>query len=497
MTKRTLVQFFHWYYPDGGRLWNDVGERAEEMAGMGVTDVWLPPAYKGSAGGQSIGYDVYDLFDLGEFDQKGSRATKYGDRSQLEDATKSLKSAGLRVIHDVVLNHKIGADEAERVMVRRVNPDNRTEIEDEAFEANAWTRFTFPGRAGEHSKFVWDMRCFTGVDHIEDPDENGVFKLVNEYGDGEWNSEVDQEMGNFDYLMGADVEFRNNAVYEELKYWGRWLSEQLPCDGFRLDAAKHIPAWFFRDWVGHMRENISDELFVVAEYWHPDMGALQSYLDLVDKQLTLFDVALHHRFHNAARAGADFDMRTIFDGSLVSAIAEHAVTLVDNHDTQPLQSLEAPVEPWFKPLAYALILLREQGIPCIFHPDLYGADYVDKGGDGEDHEIHMPRIECLPKLIEARQRFANGPQTDVFDDANAIGFVRHGTAEEPGCVVVLTNGAEATKVIELGPDHAGATFRDFLGHCEGEVVLDDGGKGEFRVNGGSVSVWVRADLSEG
>lgn len=145
MTKRTLVQFFHWYYPDGGRLWNDVGERAEEMAGMGVTDVWLPPAYKGSAGGQSIGYDVYDLFDLGEFDQKGSRATKYGDRSQLEDATKSLKSAGLRVIHDVVLNHKIGADEAERVMVRRVNPDNRTEIEDEAFEANAWTRFTFPG----------------------------------------------------------------------------------------------------------------------------------------------------------------------------------------------------------------------------------------------------------------------------------------------------------------------------------------------------------------
>ncbi len=27
------------------------------------------------------------------------------------------------------------------------------------------------------------------------------------------------------------------------------------------------------------------------------------------------------------------------------------LTLVDNHDTQPLQSLEAPVEDWFKPLA--------------------------------------------------------------------------------------------------------------------------------------------------
>ncbi|MFP1495627.1 hypothetical protein ACLB1Q_02310 [Escherichia coli] len=38
------------------------------------------------------------------------------------------------------------------------------------------------------------------------------------------------------------------------------------------------------------------------------------------------------------------------------------MTLVANHDTQPLQALRAPVEPWFKPLAYALILLRENGI---------------------------------------------------------------------------------------------------------------------------------------
>jgi alpha-amylase len=113
------------------------------------------------------------------------------------------------------------------------------------------------------------------VDRIEDPDEDGVFRLVNEYGDGEWNSEVAEELGNFDYLMGANVELRNNAVYEELKYWGRWMAEQVPTDGFRLDAAKHIPAWFFRDWVGHMRESVREDLFVVAEYWDPDLEALE------------------------------------------------------------------------------------------------------------------------------------------------------------------------------------------------------------------------------
>lgn len=38
-------------------------------------------------------------------------------------------------------------------------------------------------------------------------------------------------------------------------------------------------------------------------------------------------------------------MRHIFTGTLVEADPFHAVTLVANHDTQPLQALEAPVEP--------------------------------------------------------------------------------------------------------------------------------------------------------
>ena len=62
-----------------------------------------------------------------------------------------------------------------------------------------------------------------------------------------------------------------------------------------------------------MRDQIDPDLFVVAEYWHPDMDVLKTYLDRVDKQLMLFDVALHHRFHEASLAGEGFDMRTIFD----------------------------------------------------------------------------------------------------------------------------------------------------------------------------------------
>jgi alpha-amylase len=493
MAPRTLLQFFHWYYPADGSLWDAVARAAGDLAAMGVTDVWLPPAYKGASGQQSVGYDSYDLFDLGEFDQKGSVATRYGDRAALEEATRALRDAGIGVIQDVVFNHKIGADEIEPVRVRRTNPDDRTQIDEDAFEAHAWTRFTFPARQGQYSQFVWDSRCFTGVDHVEDPDEDGVFRLVNEYGDGEWHDEVDGENGNYDYLMGADVEFRNHAVYEELKYWGRWLAEQVPCTGFRLDAAKHIPAWFFRDWVGHMRESVDPELFVVAEYWHPDMAALGQYLEQVDRQLMLFDVALHHRFHEASRAGGDFDLRTIFDGTLVAAMPDHAVTLVGNHDTQPLQALEAPVEDWFKPHAYALILMREQGTPCLFHPDLYGARYSDTGGDGEVHEIEIAPVDCLPRLVDARQHFAHGAQTDMFDDPHCLMVVRHGTDELPGAVLILTNRDGMEKMVELGSDHAEATFVDYLGHCGEERSADGAGRLTLRVEPGSISLWVRKD----
>lgn len=71
MQNPTLLQFFHWYYPDGSKLWPEVADRAAWLSEIGITMAWLPPCYKGDSGGYSVGYDSYDLFDLGEFDQKG------------------------------------------------------------------------------------------------------------------------------------------------------------------------------------------------------------------------------------------------------------------------------------------------------------------------------------------------------------------------------------------------------------------------------------------
>ena len=64
-----MMQFFHWYNAPDGMLWNEFKKEIPRLAEAGFTAVWLPPAYKGASGGLDVGYAVYDMYDLGEFDQ--------------------------------------------------------------------------------------------------------------------------------------------------------------------------------------------------------------------------------------------------------------------------------------------------------------------------------------------------------------------------------------------------------------------------------------------
>ena len=89
MSNGVLFQYFEWNLPDDGQLWNQLARDAKHLAEIGVTSVWIPPAYKGG-GTQDVGYGVYDLYDFGEFDQKGTVRTKYGTRAELEAAVKAL-----------------------------------------------------------------------------------------------------------------------------------------------------------------------------------------------------------------------------------------------------------------------------------------------------------------------------------------------------------------------------------------------------------------------
>ena len=120
MLNGIMIQFFHWYSWEEGSLWNHLKAEAPKLAELGVTAVWLPPAFKGTDGINSRGYDIYDLYDLGEFDQKGTVQTRYGTKDEYLDCIKILQEHGITAIADIVLNHKSGGDEIEKVWVKKV-----------------------------------------------------------------------------------------------------------------------------------------------------------------------------------------------------------------------------------------------------------------------------------------------------------------------------------------------------------------------------------------
>ena len=290
--------------------------------------------------------------------------------------------------------------------------------------------------------------------------------------------------------MGCDLDIAHPEVQGELKYWGEWYLDTTDADGFRFDAVKHVSAEFFKDWFDHVRDYVQRDLFAVGEYWSYEVEALHHFIGLTQGKVALFDAPLHYNFQAASVSGNSYDMRQIFDNTLVQQQPCLAVTLVENHDSQPLQSLESIVESWFKPLAYALILLRREGYPCIFYGDYYGAHYRDHGKDGNEYEIWMDSHRwLLDKFLFARQTYGYGDQYNYLDHPNTIGWTRLGDAEHPGgMAVVLSNGSEGWKYMEVG--HPNCTYIDLTEHISEPVVTNEHGWGEFRCQGGSVSVWI-------
>lgn len=98
----TMMQFFHWYSPGGGVHWNRVSNKAEELSDAGITALWLPPAYKGAGGSYDVGYGVYDMYDLGEFNQKVTVRTKYGTKDQYINAINKAHQYNINIYADVV-----------------------------------------------------------------------------------------------------------------------------------------------------------------------------------------------------------------------------------------------------------------------------------------------------------------------------------------------------------------------------------------------------------
>ncbi|MGC3966598.1 MAG: hypothetical protein QM775_04275 [Pirellulales bacterium] len=206
----------------------------------------------------------------------------------------------------------------------------------------------------------------------------------------------------------------------------QWMIEVLGVDGFRLDAARHCPTFFWNDFydigVKNKGPNGSTPFSfgeVSDEY---NFELLRSYArkDNVGNR-DLLDFRLHYNMKRIFGAHGFADMR-LLEGASVDAIdgdpndGSRGVTFVSNHD-----AFAAP--PSKDNIAYAHILTRT-GFPIVYFNALEfgeGRDFPIRGrGDALGGEFGA----TITKLVDINREYVRGRHITRFADGDVYVYER-------------------------------------------------------------------------
>ena len=406
---RSQVLFQQFTYPTdapppGKTWWQAASLQMPELARLGVWGVWNPVPVKGGSGAQSMGYDPYDLYDLGSKNQKGTVATRFGTKADYLNYVAVAHANGLRVISDVVLNHTGGADRLqENPIMARLGMNDVPDVSKvpaqylpEGFSAAAphhlsWTWYAPVGADGKPGtgRFPRNYQHFHPSE--THPDRNEPYHR-NEFLE--------------DYCHFAD----NSYVARNLERWGQWFRSQTGVDGMRLDAVKIIEPAFLDGFAKKVRQDDEQSgkialqnnppFFLVGEFWDTNQKLLADYQAQTHNQMKLFDFGLFYALWDMTEKPADFDMHDLLKRRLPDRT--RAVSFVSNHDVDRMQ----PINRQKRALPYA-ITLAMGGQPSVFYSDYFA-----------------PEDKTLPQqmkpLIYLHNRFAVGAETVRLVDKSAL-----------------------------------------------------------------------------
>ena len=253
--------------------WNQIAEKMPELAEAGYDAIWLPPPTKASSV-FSVGYDLWDPFDLGQKDQRGTVRTRYGTMDDLLRLIETAHRFGIRVYFDNIMNHRAfdvpGFNESTPINTYpgMVPEDFLLRVTEEGFYRTWDTTRKWND--------VWQVQHLGLADLIDiahetpnanfGPTEGSTHPKVTflrhpdnpEYycyipgASGTSHAAYDGQYVGFGPGNGITREFlqQNKWFYQEdvgamLIRAVRWKMDVTKADGLRLDAVKHVPSYFF------------------------------------------------------------------------------------------------------------------------------------------------------------------------------------------------------------------------------------------------------------
>lgn len=449
--------------------WDELSAKMPEIAEAGYTSLWLPPPAKGGSV-FSVGYDLFDPFDLGDKNQRGTVRTRYGTKAELLQVVETAHRFGLRVYFDNIMNHR-GFDV----------PGYNSSVPTNVYPGLTVQDFHLR-RQADGTYRNWDNISDWGSEwQIQHRPLSGLLDLANEPGsinenfgatEGGTTNKVSflRQPGSTSYYMDTNLPAiagpwrpfngaNGDPVVEDVNAYliraVMWMVHETKCDGFRLDAVKHTSSAFFGDtsattsgYVGGIQtifdyvhgygNNVTGNGYVEGDdnrnscfdseaprndalLFGEHLGEPPSYSQYYSRGMRLLDSPLHGALNdvlgNPSASLLGYDQR---DSGGFSA--PNRVMYAQSHDNAYANRRELQ-------LAY---MFAREGIPIIYSdgynqssgPDYFprvaNAPYLGQFGDNK-----------MPDLAYLHQQLSRGGTRARWSDADLVAFERY-DYREPG-----------------------------------------------------------------
>lgn len=438
-----------WFKYWGGDL-NGVMEKLDYLKELGCSAVWLTPLFDQIDGlvdveGRGIsayhGYWAKDFKRLDEHlaDSAGDVRVFASDDTVFDRMLKAMHDRDMRMVLDIVCNHS--------------SPAHRPDM----------------GGCPGKGEIYDDGKLLTSYDD----DKLGWYHRNG--GVSDWNNKAQVEGAELCGLADFNetrIGYRN-YIKDAMKLW---LAKGV--DAFRVDTVKHMPLWFWQEFVSDMRF-ANPELFIFGEWF---MGGCYDDLSVnfANKSgMGMLDFALQRGLEDclARGSGPGFELvDSVFGRDSLYDDCRHLVTFLDNHDMPRFMSVGAT--PARVDMGLALILTC-RGTPCIYYgTEQYLHNDTNGGADPynrpmmEKWDTGTPAFSVVKKLASVRREnpaVQSGSHRRKFLSRDAYVYTR--VYRGNCCLAAFNRGADVTLDLE-GIELPDGVYKDAL--SDRAVSVKDG-----------------------
>ena len=518
-----MLQFFN-------MSWQEITDKIPEVAENGFASLWLPPPQKAS-GDLSVGYDLWDPFDIGGNPQRTGGRTRYGTEEELLRLIDTAHRFGLRVYFDNIMNHRAfdipGYNENTPIDIYpgMLPEDFHLQTTEDGFYrpwgdtanwGNTWqvqnqylsglidiAQETPNANFGAAEGYTHEKISF--VRHPDRPDLYDYHPTLGHVGFGSTNITTN--------VIANHTAFYSEDLGSYMMRSIRWLVDFTKLDGLRLDAVKHVPAYFFGEqwaedkdsstsgyigqaqWQYHQSRGFSEanyracvfdvslprtSLMVFGEH----MGEPPPYSDYFAAGMRLLDAKTHQTLNDLSWR----DLGLLETSDYIPGIQfgkSLGVYYAKSHDDDVAFN---------EHLHYAINLTRE-GLPNIYTDGNRQAETLgESGGAFPRHANTRPFGQFgdlrVPNLVQLHNAFARGGQYGRWSDDQVLAYERRDKRENGD----MTDGDGTTLAFLMNKNWDSGEYREIpTAFPNGSILWQysyGGGQFYHQVSDGKIKVTV-------